>query len=118
MTGKRPFWFRKKKGRREPGWSPIANGPKTPEAFAFRDWKEENPLYRYKARMQMSTMEFSSRLGISVNTITKWMNGSGTPSVESMAKLIEFTGNPALPTEWRLWLADRPKKKAKEEENQ
>lgn len=74
----------------------------------FEEWRKKNPLRFWREQQEPSVTKATvcAVAGVTLNTVTKWEQGSAMPSDENMESLAELMGRDAseLKSEWHNWM--------------
>lgn len=76
-------------------------------ATELAPWRERNPLRRWRLTAGISVADAALLVGVSINTLTKWEAGGGTPAPERMTRLAAVTRNKRFEKEWNAWQKER-----------
>lgn len=75
-------------------------------------WRETNPLVKYMDLKKITQADAATVIGVSLNTLGKWIRGDGCPSDLHMYVISGFIklSKLKLAIEWSAWLAKKPLK--------
>jgi transcriptional regulator with XRE-family HTH domain len=59
--------------------------------------RPDHPLLLYLRKRKMSQVEFAKRVGVTANTVNRWIQGELVPQRRNMERLIEETGGEIRP---------------------
>lgn len=77
----------------------------------FEQWKKQNPLRKFRINHDnISRMRLAAYMGVSMNTVQFWENGSSTPKEENFKKIAEVMSTPEekVKERWDNWLNKKP----------
>lgn len=69
----------------------------------IEDWKNNNPLRKFRKNNKCAQTQIAAMLGVSVTTIRLWESGSMTPSEENFEKIKKLTEKDNIKEEWSCW---------------
>ena len=72
-------------------------------------WLDNNPLRVYRNKNGLSAQDLSEALGVPIDDINAWENGTGLPNNQNFALLADRLDIPTIMIEWKDW-ADRKSK--------
>ncbi len=73
----------------------------------LQEWKNENPIKKYRKENHLSQNDTASILGVSTYTIQRWEDGAVNPSGDNNAKLNKLINN--FDQQWNEWKNNQPK---------
>ena len=76
----------------------------------FKQWNEANPLRKFRDDNNLARTKLASYMGVSMNTIQFWENGSSIPNEENFTKISEIMSTPEkkLKERWDEWVKNKP----------
>lgn len=76
----------------------------------YQNWLKDNPLRQFRDDNDLSRTRFAGHLGVTVNTVQFWENGTNFPNDENLEKIaIVMKKSPQkLRAEWNDWLETKP----------
>lgn len=76
--------------------------------LGFREWKERNPLARWRMDRKLSQGVAALKIGVSLTIVMRWEAGVSVPKPGNMLKIAALIGVPVstLSVVWSDWLAE------------
>lgn len=76
----------------------------------YQEWKNKNPLRKFRDKNDLTRTRFAGHLGVTVNTVQFWENGTTQPNENNLEKIaIVMQISPEkLKAEWVDWLENKP----------
>lgn len=73
----------------------------------LQQWKNNNPIRRYRKQSKLSQVDVAGFLGVGVVSVQRWESGSVMPSEENVQKLNGLIEG--FSDQWKEWISARPK---------
>ena len=76
----------------------------------YQEWLKQNPLRAFRDKNDLTRTRFAGHLGVSVNTVQFWENGTTTPNEENLEKIsiVMQMSSEKLKAVWNIWLENKP----------
>ena len=78
--------------------------------LTWDEWLESNPLAVHMRFAKMPQTELASKVGVSVNSVYRWLRGTSVPEAPKIEKIAQVLSldKDALEIMWESWVDARP----------
>ena len=77
--------------------------------MGYDEWKESNPLRKYRKENGISQSQLSLEINVSTATIQYWESGSMIPNPFNLEKISVLIKEPDIVKAWSDWYDKRPR---------